>query len=387
MRKNPRLLILAGTVIALASALSNPLPAFAKRSVAQKKQIARTQFETAERLREALSGKSAKSRTKRDYMRVMDAYRKVYYTAPTSSKADAAALAVAEVMAAYGRAFNDDKSFHDAIAQYEFLRREYPGSKRRFEALFTEGQIYRDELGDSKQAKQLFEEFLKRYPGNELAEQARDAVKEIDAEAKGGKRAKHSEKNKQDHATERAPDKAEKYASAKAHANASDNDDTETASANAAIPVASIQNGRHGKLPLVTNVRYWSTPDYTRIAIDLEEEVKYEAGRVPSPDRIYFDLHDTKLASELVGKSFEVGDGFLRKIRVAQYSLGMTRVVLEVDDVAEYSAFLLPNPYRLIIDIHGKAQNKTLLAKNTPPVQPTTDAPKSVQPPTTAQNE
>ena len=45
----------------------------------------------------------------------------------------------------------------------------------------------------------------------------------------------------------------------------------------------------------------------------------------------------------------------------------MTRVVLEVDDVAEYSAFLLPNPYRLIIDIHGKAQNKALLAKKSSP--------------------
>jgi N-acetylmuramoyl-L-alanine amidase len=31
----------------------------------------------------------------------------------------------------------------------------------------------------------------------------------------------------------------------------------------------------------------------------------------------------------------------------------MTRVVLDVNDVTEYSAFLLPNPYRLIIDIHG----------------------------------
>ena len=32
----------------------------------------------------------------------------------------------------------------------------------------------------------------------------------------------------------------------------------------------------------------------------------------------------------------------------------MTRVVLDVHEVTDYSAFLLPNPYRLIIDIHGK---------------------------------
>ena len=103
-------------------------------------------------------------------------------------------------------------------------------------------------------------------------------------------------------------------------------------------------SSRKGKLPLVTGIRHWSTPDYTRVAIDLEDEVKYEAGRIPSPDRVFFDLQETKLAPELTGKSFDVDDGFLRKIRVAQYQHGVTRVVLEVDPVSEYSAFLLPNP-------------------------------------------
>jgi N-acetylmuramoyl-L-alanine amidase len=67
------------------------------------------------------------------------------------------------------------------------------------------------------------------------------------------------------------------------------------------------------------------------------------------------------LARELVGKSFAVtDDGFLKKVRAAQFSNDMTRVVLDVNDVTEYSAFLLPNPYRLIIDIHGgtKEQGK-----------------------------
>ena len=104
----------------------------------------------------------------------------------------------------------------------------------------------------------------------------------------------------------------------------------------------------------MTGIRHWSTPDYTRVAIDVDGEVKYEAGRVSDPDRIFFDLPDTKLASVLVGKSFDVQDGFLKKIRVAQYQPGATRVVLEVADVSDYSAFLLPNPYRLIIDIHGR---------------------------------
>jgi N-acetylmuramoyl-L-alanine amidase len=82
--------------------------------------------------------------------------------------------------------------------------------------------------------------------------------------------------------------------------------------------------------------------------------VKFSAERIASPARIVFDLHSTRLASTLVGKSFEVSDGFLKKVRVAQFAPGRTHVVLDVDSLSEYDAFLLPNPYRLIIDIHGK---------------------------------
>jgi N-acetylmuramoyl-L-alanine amidase len=94
------------------------------------------------------------------------------------------------------------------------------------------------------------------------------------------------------------------------------------------------------------------------VAIDLNvapgEEVKYEAARVENPDRIFFDLGHARLAPELAGKSFSVtDDGFLTRVRAAQFSGEVTRVVLDVHHVTEYSAFLLPNPYRLIIDIHG----------------------------------
>ncbi len=104
----------------------------------------------------------------------------------------------------------------------------------------------------------------------------------------------------------------------------------------------------------MTGIRHWSTPDYSRVAIDLESNVKFESRRIDSPARILFDLPDTKLASTLVGKSFDVDDGFLKKLRVAQFAPGSTRVVLEVDNLADYDAFLLPNPYRLVIDIRGK---------------------------------
>ncbi len=130
-----------------------------------------------------------------------------------------------------------------------------------------------------------------------------------------------------------------------------------------------------GPLALVTGIRHWSTATYTRVAIDLSADsdagVKYEAARVVNPDRIYFDLQHTKLTPQLQGKTFNVtDDGFLTKIRAARFSDDVTRVVLDVHQVAEYSAFLLPNPYRLIIDIHGRPNGQPQAASTEPAAAP-----------------
>ena len=287
----------------------------------------RDQFARAERMREALNGRPADERTRSEYQRVIDAFRRVYFGAPSSSKADPSVVATAELMVEMGRQFDDNKILRGAVEQYRFLRKEYPGSKYRFDALFTIGEIYKDDLGDPEEARATFENFLHRYPRNHLADDAAAAIKEIDADAEEMERA------------------AEKP--------------RPSIEANAAEP-------RRSKLPRVTGVRYWSTPDYTRVAIDVEREVKYSSERLAHPDRVYFDLKDTKLASTLVGKTFDVDDGFLRKVRVAEFQPGRTRVVLEVDDLKSYDVFLLPNPYRLIIDIHGKQKRVTLLAKAAP---------------------
>src|SRR5579864_1265528 len=361
---------------ALACLLLSPVSTFA-RTVAQKKQAARAQLETAERMRDSLASKPEAQRTRKDFQKVIDAYRKVYYTAPSLAKADVAVQAVAELLEDQGRLLNDPKSFKDAIGQLVFLRREYPGSKFRAEALFTIGEIYRDDLDDAKQAKATFEDFVKHYPGNSRAQEARKAIAEIDnpSVAKSPFQAKAPRQRPARQKSLRAAEDAPKPPVA---------DDAPDAPVQPQQQDAAVvtNDSQPHRLPRLTGIRHWSTGDYTRIAIDLEQEVKYQSGRVPHPDRFFFDLYGTKLAPELVGKSFEVDAGFLHKIRVAQYKLGMARVVLDVDDVAEYSAFLLPNPYRLIIDIHGKLPpNK--LAKNKEPKSSPPQETKTIAPETT----
>lgn len=336
-------------MMALLTFVLFPSSLFAARNVARQKQLAREQFAAAERKRSTLNEAPADERTLADYRSVIEAYRRVYYTSPTSNKADAAVTAVAELLAETGRKFNDPHLLRSAIGQYEFLRREYPGSKYRVKALFLTGQIYKDDLNDSAQARTTFQEYLKRYPRSQLAAAAREALAEIDhpSEIKKSAKTQKSRPARPEKSTTESPDQEVVIVRPQ---------DAQEAEAKAE---------KRASLPLVTGIRHWSTPDYTRVAIDLDSEVKYEAGRIPDPDRIFFDLHDTHLSAALTGKTFQVDDGFLRKIRVAQYQRGMTRVVLDVSDVSDYSAFLLPNPYRLIIDIHGKKVQKpdTLVAQ------------------------
>src|ERR1700680_3965693 len=303
---------------------------------------ARQQFSKAERMREALNGRPVGERTRREYQRVIDSYRRVYFGSPASSKADPSVVATAELMIEMGRRFDDNKILRGAVDQYRFLRREYPGSKYRFDALFTIGEIYKDDLNDPEEARTIFEDFLHRYPRNRLADDARAAMKEIDADADAMERTAQKAARKQ----QRSSDLSGNASGTGANSNS---DATEFVSAASA---------RRSALPRVTGVRHWSTPDYTRVAIDVEQEVKFGSQRISHPDRIFFDLRDTKLASTLVGKTFDVDDGFLKKIRVAEFQPGRTRIVLEVDDLARYDAFLLPDPYRLIIDVHGKDNHR-----------------------------
>jgi N-acetylmuramoyl-L-alanine amidase len=291
---------------------------------------ARQQFAKAERMREALNGRPVASRTRREYQHVIDSYRLVYFGSPASSKAGPSVVATAELMVEMGRRFDDNKILRGAVEQYRFLRKEYPGSKYRFDALFTIGEIYKDDLNDPEEARSTFDDFLHRYPHNRLADDARAAVKEIDAAAR------QAERSAQKNARKQRTNPNSNFSA--------DNPIDDSASADA----------RRDALPRVTGVRHWSTPDYTRVAIDVEKEIKFGSQRISNPDRIFFDLRDTKLASTLVGKTFDVDDGFLKTIRVAEFQPGRTRIVLEVDDLASYDAFLLPDPYRLIIDVHGK---------------------------------
>jgi N-acetylmuramoyl-L-alanine amidase len=391
--------------LTLATALLAIFATTAFAATASSRKLADSPYAEAQHARQSLESRPEDQRTRRDYERVLDLYRAIYHDDPAAPRADASIFAVAELLAEQGHTLREEKSLRDAIGQYEFLRREYPASRYRADALLAEAEIYHRDLNDNAAAKTTYQALLKQNPRSPLAAQARAAIKEIHAgeiaarhpaappasppqeAAATSPHSKHSNtvltaaiQSQALAAPSRTQPKA--TAAPPSHPPATtpppitDATDPQTEPTppradiqalpasippkTALTPPAPQANSaspprRKGKLVQVTGVRHWSTSIYTRVAIDLGDEVQYEAARVPDPDRIFFDLHGAKLSPELIGKSVTVtDDGFLKRIRAAQFSNDVTRIVLDVSDVSDYSAFLLPNPYRLIIDIHGR---------------------------------
>src|SRR5262249_54103130 len=158
----------------------------------------------------------------------------------------------------------------------------------------TVGEIYKDDLEDPEEALTTFSEFLRRYPHNRLADQARQAVADLKQEAASPqKSAAQRDAEKYQRAAD-AVSPAAKASTIEAKSDR-DSDDEENAQPTAAA------DSKSDKFPRVTSIRHWSTPDYTRVAIDVEQDVKFTSQRIGDPDRIFFDLYSTMLASTLVG--------------------------------------------------------------------------------------
>ncbi len=112
----------------------------------------------------------------------------------------------------------------------------------------------------------------------------------------------------------------------------------------------------------VSDIRYWSYPEYTRVVISLSDHADYAENRLARPDRLYVDLKDSMLKNNELQKTISVGNGMLRAVRAGQFSENTVRIVLDLDKMNNYKVFTLEDPDRLVIDIYGKKQ-LTLLKK------------------------
>ena len=105
----------------------------------------------------------------------------------------------------------------------------------------------------------------------------------------------------------------------------------------------------------VNDIRYWSSQDYTRIAIELSEPVEFTKNRLSNPERIFLDLKHAVIAKE-TKTSFPVGDGIVRTVRASQFNSDTVRIVFDIEEISDLKCFMIESPAKLVIDLFGKGR-------------------------------
>jgi N-acetylmuramoyl-L-alanine amidase len=270
---------------------------------------ARKLYDEAHAAEQRLHQSKSRTAKKSEWLQVARKYRAVVVSHPQSGYCDDALFYEAEIYREVHQRFEDQAALERALDSYLQLANGYPSSKWAPRARLNRGKIQLQRPSERKSAVAELSRVVADFPG---AAEAAEAQRILDDMAKARR-------------------------------------------ATAAPERETFPGGIVG----VRNIRQWTGTEYTRIVIDLDDEVKYTEGSVQDPARIYFDLLGARVTRDLASRIFPVGDGFLQQIRVGQNKSDVVRVVLDFQNLSEYNVFTLPDPYRLVVDILGKAPSET----------------------------
>ncbi|HEY6105579.1 MAG TPA: N-acetylmuramoyl-L-alanine amidase, partial [Anaeromyxobacteraceae bacterium] len=103
----------------------------------------------------------------------------------------------------------------------------------------------------------------------------------------------------------------------------------------------------------VSEVKTWSSPEYTRVAVTLSRPVGYRETEIAQageqPRRLAVDLSPAHLEGRAVASA--VGDAKVERVRAAQHDADTVRVVLDLAGDQDYELFRLEDPPRLVVDV------------------------------------
>lgn len=131
----------------------------------------------------------------------------------------------------------------------------------------------------------------------------------------------------------------------------------------------------NGRPAIVTSLRFWSNPSYTRVVVKTKGEPNYSHHMLkkdPSnnkPQRLFIDLANSRIAPSL-DRQIPINDHLLDNVRAGQNTPESTRVVIDIKSYDNYKVFTLRNPFRIVVDVWGKKGKtpKESASSGSPPV-------------------
>ena len=109
--------------------------------------------------------------------------------------------------------------------------------------------------------------------------------------------------------------------------------------------------------PVVSSVRIWPAPDYTRVTLESKQPLKHNGFVLKNPDRLVLDVEadlDDTLAS-LPGK-VATDDPYIKLVRISKFKTNTVRLVFDLKAEAKPNIFVTPPVgdygYRLVMDLN-----------------------------------
>lgn len=299
----------------------------------------------------------------------------VYKNAPEGSEAPKALYYAGRVNEELGRRSYLDSDFRRAGDYYQRVVSRFPSHSWSDDCLYRKALIELNYLKNSEAARSDLNAIVRDYPKGDMLPKARELLAELDG-ATALARGAHSETRAEAAEPEaveevrvapeaprpvaqkpvpgepptppretRVPPKAEEEAMAVA---------LETPPAPRPDP-----SGPN----ILRDIRHQSSDEYTRIVLNADRKVAYRyqllypVPELDKPHRLYIDLEETRLGPQ-VTRSLDIADGILSKVRIAQNTPTVTRVVLDFHDLQKYQIFAMEDPFRIIIDVSAPDPSK-----------------------------
>ena len=283
----------------------------------------------ADQCRKSLHGSAKKKKYRHNWLRCIRHYEKIYSRYPKSDQAPWALYHSAKLFTGLYTYSGKPQDLDEAVLLFRRLADEYEDHRLADDAQYKIGEIFHK---FKKEPTHAYVEFLKvdiKFPSGDMRPKARKMLDQLASVL--------SEKDK-------------------------DRDGVGIKSG----PVA------------VKDIRHWSTPNYTRVVIDLDGPVKYTHRLLKAdpdlrkPRRLYLDLDNTHVTSQ-IESALPIKDGLLQRARAGQYTKDTVRVVLDTESLEGYKVFHLHDPFRIVVDVRRKekkdATDESKLALNKRPVR------------------
>jgi len=104
----------------------------------------------------------------------------------------------------------------------------------------------------------------------------------------------------------------------------------------------------------ITDVRYWSAPDHTRIVVDSDQPLSFKIIELKKPLRFVVNVEGAK--TSFPHKNVDIGDSVVHRVRVGQFNKKTLRLVIDLVKPVQSTVFTLKQysdkPHRLVIDLN-----------------------------------